>query len=61
MPNPDYKGKGTAKPTSSMPTRVERHCSSRKIHGPPETMEFSNESEEEQKEQAFDDLVAALR
>jgi hypothetical protein len=62
IPNPDYKGKGRIKSASLNPTpRVQRRHPPPKIRGPPETMEFTDDDMEEQKEELSNELVASLK
>jgi hypothetical protein len=62
IPNPAYKGKGRAESASSNPTpRVQRCHPFPKTHGPPGTMEFSNDDVEEEKQELSNGLVAALK
>jgi hypothetical protein len=63
IPNPEYKGKGCTESASSNPTlRVQRRCPPPKIHGPPETMEFTNDDMElEKEEELSDELVGSLK
>jgi hypothetical protein len=62
IPNPEYKGKGHTESASSNPTpRVQRRRPPPKIHGPPGTMEFTNDDMEGEKEEPSDELVASLK
>jgi hypothetical protein len=62
IPNPKYKGKGRTELTSSNPTpRVQRRCLPPKISGSPQTMEFSDNDTEEEKEELSNELVASLK
>jgi hypothetical protein len=62
IPNPAYKEKGRAESASSNPTLwVQRRCPPPNIHGPPRTMEFSDDDVEEEKEELSNELVVALK
>jgi hypothetical protein len=62
IPNPEYNGKGRTESSSSNPTlRVQRHRPPPKVHGPPGTMEFTDDNMEEEKEELSDELVASLK
>jgi hypothetical protein len=59
IPNLEYKGKGRTESASSNPTpRVQRRRPPPKIHGPPGTMEFTNDNMEEE---LLNELVASLK
>jgi hypothetical protein len=59
IPNPEYKGKGHTKSASSNPTpRVQQHRPPSKIHGPPRTMDFTDNNMEEE---LSNELVASLK
>jgi hypothetical protein len=61
IPNPEYKGKGRTESASSSPTlRMQQRHPPPKIHGPPGSMEFTNDLEEE-KEKLSNELVASLK
>jgi hypothetical protein len=61
IPNPEYKGKGhTELASSNLTPRVQRHRPPPKIHGPPGTMEFTNNDMEEKKELS-NELVASQK
>jgi hypothetical protein len=60
IPNPEYKGNGRTKSASSNPTtRVQRRRPP-KIHGPPRTMEFTDDDMEEE-EELSNELMASLK
>jgi hypothetical protein len=62
IPNPKYKAKGRTASASSNPMpRVQRHRLPPKINGPLETMEFSDDDMEEEKEELCNELVASLK
>jgi hypothetical protein len=62
IPNPTYKEKGHAESVSSNPTaRVRRRCPPPNIHGPPGTMEFSDDDVEEEKAELSNELVVVLK
>jgi hypothetical protein len=62
IPNLDYKGKGCTVSASSNPTlRVQRRRPPPKIHGPPETMEFTDDDVEEENEEPSNKLMASLK
>jgi hypothetical protein len=61
IPNPDYRGRGRTKSTSSNPTpRVQRCPPPPKIFGTPKMMEFTNDDMEE-KEDLSNELMASLK
>jgi hypothetical protein len=61
IPNPEYKGKGHSELASSIPTpRVQRRHPPPKIHGPHETMEFTDDDMEEE-EELSNEVVASLK
>jgi predicted trehalose synthase len=62
VPNPEYKGKGrTELASSNLTLRVQRRRLPPKINAPPETMEFSDDDMEEEKEELSNELVASLK
>jgi hypothetical protein len=62
IPNPEYKGKGRTESASSNSTpRVQRRGPPPKIHGPPVTMEFTDDDLEEEKEELSNELVVSLK
>jgi hypothetical protein len=62
IPNPKYNAKGRTASASSNPMpRVQRHRLPPKINGPLETMEFSDDEMEEEKEELCNELVASLK
>jgi hypothetical protein len=62
IPNPEYKGKGSTKLASSNPTpRVQRRRPPPKNCGLPETMKFTDDDMEEEKEELSDELVVSLK
>jgi hypothetical protein len=61
IPNPEYKGKGRTESASSNPTlRVQRRHTPRKICGPPEKMDFTDDDMEE-KEELSNKLMVSLK
>jgi hypothetical protein len=61
IPNPEYKGKGCTESASSNPTpRVKRRHPPPKIHGPPRTMEFTDDDKEE-KDELSNELGTSLK
>jgi hypothetical protein len=59
IPNPEYKGKGgTESASSNLTPRVHRCRPPPKIHGPPGTMEFTNDDMEEE---LSNELMASLK
>jgi hypothetical protein len=62
IPNPAYKGKGRVESAlSNLTPRVQRCCPPANIHGPPRTMEFSDDNVEEEKEELSNELVVSLK
>jgi hypothetical protein len=62
IPNPNYEGKGRIDTTSSNPTpRVQRRRPPRKIGGPLEMTEFTNDNMEEEKEELSNKLMASQK
>jgi hypothetical protein len=62
IPNPDYKGNcHTESASSNLTSRVQRRPPPPKIHGPPRTMEFTNDDMEEEKEDLSNELMASLK
>jgi hypothetical protein len=62
IPNPEYKGKGRTKSTSSNLTpRVWRCRLPPKISGPLRMMEFSNDDVEEEEQELSNKLMASLK
>jgi hypothetical protein len=57
--NPAYKGKGRVESAlSNLTPRVQRCCPPANIHGPPRTMEFSDDNVEEE---LSNELVVSLK
>jgi hypothetical protein len=62
IPNPEYKGNGrTESVSSNLTPRVHRRRPLPKIRGPPETMEFTDDNMEEEKEELSNKPVASLK
>jgi hypothetical protein len=61
IPNTEYKGNGRTESASSNPTlTVQRRHPPPKIHGPPGTLEFTDDDMEEE-EELSDELMASLK
>jgi hypothetical protein len=62
IPNPDYEGKGHIESASSnMTPMVQRLHPLQTIHGPPGTMEFTDDDMEEEKAELSNELMASLK
>jgi hypothetical protein len=61
IPNSDYKGTGHTKPISSNPAPRMEQCCPPKICGPLETMEFSDDDTEEEKDEPSGEFVVTLK